>query len=55
MDESDDLDHLPPIKYKEKINIGVNTDENQYNNKKNRFDSNDLCISQKVNKTTFLK
>ena len=56
MDESDDLDHLPPIKYKEKINIGVNTDENQYSNKKkNCFDSNDLCISQKVNKTTFFE
>jgi len=55
MDESDDLDHLPPIKYKEKINIGVNTDENQYNNKKNYFDPNDLSISQKVNKTTFFE
>ena len=56
MDESDDLDHLPPIKYKEKINIGVNTDENQYSiKKKNCFDSNDLCISQKVNKTTFFE
>ena len=55
MDESDDLDHLPPIKYKEKINIGVNTDENLYNKKKNYFDSNDLCISQKVNKTTFFE
>ena len=55
MDESDDLDHLPPIKYKEKINIGVNTDENQYNNKKNCFDPNDLSISQKVNKTTFFE
>ena len=55
MDESDDLDHLPPIKYKEKINIGVNTDDNLYNKKKNCFDYNDLCISQKVNKTTFFE
>jgi len=55
MDESDDLDHFPPIKYKEKINIGVNTDDNLYNNKKNCFDSNDLYISQKVSKITFFE
>ena len=55
MDESDDIDHLPPMKYKEKINIGVNTDNNQYNSKRNCFDSNELFISQKVNKTTYFE
>ena len=53
LDESDDLDFLPPMKYPEKINIGVNTDKIEFDNKKELFfDSKKLFISQKINKLT---
>ena len=57
LDESDDLDFLPPMKYPEKINIGVNTDnlESDDNHKENIFDSKKLFISQKINKHTFFE
>ena len=58
LDESDDLDFLPPMKYPEKINIGVNTDNVEFNfdNKKELFfDSKKLFISQKINKFTFFE
>ena len=56
LDESDDLDFLPPIKYIEKINIGVNTDniEND-NNKELIFNSKNLFISQKINEYTYFE
>ena len=53
LDESDDLDFLPPMKYPEKINIGVNTDNKEMENKKELiFDPKKLFISQKINKYT---
>ena len=56
LDESDDLDFLPPIKYIEKINIGTNTDNiEKDNNKEIIFDSKKLFISQKINKYTFFE
>ena len=57
LDESDDLDFLPPLKYPEKINIGINTDnlESDDNNKEAIFDSKKLFISQKINKYTFFE
>ena len=56
LDESDDLDFLPPIKYIEKINIGTNTDNIENNNNKEIiFDSKKLFISQKINKYTFFE
>ena len=56
LDESDDLDFLPPIKYIEKINIGTNTDNTEKdNNKEIIFDSKKLFISQKINKYTFFE
>ena len=57
LDESDDLDFLPPLKYPEKINIGINTDnlESDDNNKETIFDSKKLFISQKIHKYTFFE
>ena len=56
LDEFDDLDFLPPMKYTEKINIGVNTDNKESdNNKELIFDSKKLFISQKINKYTFFE
>ena len=53
LDESDDLDFLPPMKIPEKINIGINTDntEDNFNNKELIFDSNKL----KINKQPFFE
>ena len=57
LDESDDLDFLPPLKYPEKINIGINTDnlEPDENHKEAIFDSKKLFISKKINKYTFFE
>jgi len=48
LDESDDLDFLPPIKYIEKVNIGINTDNIDNNNNECFFDSTKLFINNKV-------
>ena len=48
LDESDDLDFLPPMKIPEKINIGINTDnvEENFNNKEFIFDFDKLKINK---------
>ena len=50
LDESDDLE-LPPIRYNiEKINIGVNTDNEYVDDRKNiKFEPNLLVISKNIN------
>ena len=58
LDESDDLDFLPPVKYTEKINIGINTDNIENNNNINKeliFNSKSLFISKKVNEYTYFE
>ena len=56
LDESDDLDFLPPMKYPEKINIGINTDNIESDNNNDiKFDSKKLFISKKINKYTYFE
>ena len=56
LDESDDLDFLPPIKYIEKVNVGINTDNTeQETNKEISFNSQNLSISKKINNYTFFE
>ena len=56
MDESDDLDFLPPIKYIEKVNVGINTDNTeQETSKEISFKSQNLLISKKINNYTFFE
>ena len=56
LDESDDLDFLPPLKYPEKINIGINTDNIESDNNNDiKFDSKKLFISKKINKYTYFE
>ena len=56
LDESDDLDFLPPMKYPEKINIGINTDNIESDNNNDiMFDSKKLFISKKINKYTYFE
>ena len=57
LDESDELDFLP-LKYPEKINIGVNTDTINSNYNKNNnlfFPSEKLIISKKIHKLNFFE
>ena len=51
LDESYDLDFLPPFKYPEKINAGTNTD----NKPNNIFPSEKLSISKNIAKQTFFE
>ena len=56
LDESDDLDFLPPMKYPEKINIGINTENIESDNNNDiKFDSKKLFISKKINKYTYFE
>ena len=56
LDESDDLDFLPPMKYPEKINIGINTENIESDNNNDIiFDSKKLFISKKINKYTYFE
>jgi hypothetical protein len=56
LDESDDLDFLPPIKYIEKVNVGINTDNTENEtNKEFCFESKKLMISKKINNYSFFE